>query len=196
MSDPLDLPPWLRKLMFVLHRDIGYLVSALLVAYCVSGLALNHIDDWNPDFVIEKRDVMLGAPLTRAELDDAGIRRLGSLVGEGAFRVYDFPSPNQVKIYYAESTLQVHLDSGVGEYERVTRRPIFYESNVLHRNVIDGWRWVADLFAVALITLNLTGLALLKGRQGLGGRGKWLILAGLVPPTIALIIHQVAGGSP
>lgn len=195
MSDPLDLPPWLRKLVMVLHRDIGYLLSALLIGYCLSGLALNHIDDWNPDFIVEKRELNVGAGLTRAQLDDAAFSKIAALVGEGAHRVIDFPTSDHVKIYYAESTLQVHLSTGVAEYERVTRRPLFYGANVLHRNTIDGWKWVSDLFAVALITLNLTGLVLLKGRNGLGGRGKWLVLAGLGPPLIALLIHEITGAA-
>ncbi len=135
----------------VLHRDIGYLLSALLIAYCLSELALNHIDDWNPAFVIEKREVNVGAGLTRAQLDDAKLEEFATPVGEGAHRVIDFPSPDQVKVYYAESTLQVHLSTGAAEYERVTRRPLFYEANVLHRNTIDGWKWVSDLFAVAAL---------------------------------------------
>ena len=196
MSDSLDLPPWVRRLVMVVHRDVGYLLSALLIGYCLSGLALNHIDDWNPDFVVEKRTVNVGGGLTRAQFDDATLERIALMVGEGAHRVIDFPTPDQVKIYYAESTLQVHLSTGAAEYERDTRRPLFYDANVLHRNVIDGWKWVSDLFAVALITLNVTGLLLLKGRNGLGGRGKWLVLAGLGPPLIALLIHEFTGASP
>lgn len=193
MSSSLDLSPRVRRLVIILHRDIGYLLSVLLMAYCLSGLALNHIDDWNPDFVIEKRDVSVGAGMTRATLDDATLKRIAALVGEGAHRVLDFPSQDQAKIYYAHSTLQIRLSTGHAEYERVTRRPIFYDANVLHRNVIDGWRWVSDLFAIALIVVNLTGIVLLKGRNGLGGRGKWLILAGVLPPVIALVVHELVG---
>ncbi len=65
-----------------------------------------------------------------------------------------------MKIHYADATLHVHLATGAAECERVTRRPIFYETNVLHRNTIDGWRWV--------------------------------ILAGLAPPAIALVLHELA----
>ena len=38
--------PWLRAL----HRDIGYLAVGLTVVYALSGLAVNHIGDWDPNF--------------------------------------------------------------------------------------------------------------------------------------------------
>lgn len=47
----------LRRWNNVLHRDVGYLLTAFVLAYCLSGLALNHADAWNPDFVIQKRTV-------------------------------------------------------------------------------------------------------------------------------------------
>jgi hypothetical protein len=40
-----------------------------------------------------------------------------------------------------------------------------------------------------LIVINITGLFILKGKHGIGRRGKWLILAGFMPPLIAIIIQ-------
>jgi hypothetical protein len=37
-----------RKLFRALHRDIGYVAVSLTLAYALSGLAVNHIDDWRP----------------------------------------------------------------------------------------------------------------------------------------------------
>lgn len=187
-----DLPPSARRLAIVLHRDLGYVLSALLVGYCLSGLALNHADDWNPDFIIEKRELEVGTTHTRADVDEALIGRLSALVGEASPRVVDHPAADHVKLYYANATLHIHLATGIAEYERVRRRPLFYETNVLHRNSVDGWRWVSDAFAVALIALTVTGVVMLKGRHGLGGRGKWLVLAGLAPPLVALVLHELS----
>ncbi|MBP7949340.1 MAG: hypothetical protein KA004_06765 [Verrucomicrobiales bacterium] len=49
----------LRRLNANLHRDIGYFLSGLIFIYCLSGIALNHVDDWDPDFVIHKRTITL-----------------------------------------------------------------------------------------------------------------------------------------
>ena len=39
------------------HRDLGYFFSVLILIYCISGIALNHVDDWNPDFIISKKNI-------------------------------------------------------------------------------------------------------------------------------------------
>jgi len=179
----------LRRLNVVTHRDLGYFASSLVVAYCLSGLALNHADVWNPDFVVHKREITIARRASAAEVTLADVERYGTLVGEVRHRVWDAPTPDQIKIYYADATLHLDLVAGTGRYERIARRPFFYQVDVLHRNSWKPWRWAADVFAVVLVTINLTGLFILRGRQGLGGRGKWLVLAGAVPPTVALVLH-------
>lgn len=179
----------LRRLNAAVHRDLGYFVSALVIAYCISGFALNHADAWNPDFVIHKRTVPIVGPEAAAELTPGDIAAFGRLVGEARHRVYDFPTRDQVKIYYEGATLHVDLSEKTGLYERVSRRPLFYQVDVLHRNSYKPWKWAADVFALALVIINVTGLFILRGRQGIGGRGKWFIAAGLLPPLVALLLH-------
>ena len=41
-----------RKLIIATHRDVGYFFAGLTVIYAVSRVAVNHIDDWNPNYVI------------------------------------------------------------------------------------------------------------------------------------------------
>ena len=47
----------IRRLNIATHRDLGYFFSSLIITYCLSGLALNHINEWNPDFIIEKQKI-------------------------------------------------------------------------------------------------------------------------------------------
>jgi len=50
----------------------------------------------------------------------------------------------------------------------VVPRPIIYETNVLHLNHHKRlWTWVADAFAVSLALLAITGMFLIKGKQGI-----------------------------
>ena len=181
----------LRRLNNATHRDLGYFFSALVVAYCLSGIALNHIDAWNPDFVIRKQSVAAPAdcPKVASAITPEHVAAFDRLVGEPGHKVYDFPTPDQVKVYYDNATLHLHLADGSGLYEGVSRRPLIYQVNVLHRNSFRPWRWAADVFGVLLIAMNVTGLFVLRGAKGLGGRGKWLIAAGAVPPVIALVLH-------
>lgn len=189
-------PDWplkkkVRYWNITLHRDLGYFFSSLLIAYCLSGLALNHIDDWNPDFIITKETVHLDKTYTTAELTPDLVKEFGQRVGEDNYKVYDSPTPSQVKIYYDNATLHLNLEDKTGIYERISRRPIFYQANVLHRNSIKGWKWAADVFAIFLVVITITGMFVVKGKYGLAKRGVWFILAGMLPFIIAFIINEV-----
>ena len=60
---------------------------------------------------------------------------------------------------------------------------VLRDMNFLHLNHPKGmWTWVADVYAVLLLLMAVTGMFVLKGRQGLAGRGKWFILGGLIVP--------------
>ena len=182
----------LRKLNRATHRDLGYIVSTLIIIYCLSGLALNHVDDWNPDFVIHKKEISLPEDIDLDNLSTADILELSLLVGEEHYKVFDKPTPDQLKIYYDNASLHLNQRTGKGSYERISRRAIFYQSNVLHRNSLRGWKWVSDLFALVLILISITGLFILKGKNGLKGRGKWLIAAGAAIPLIAILIFSLS----
>lgn len=180
----------LRRLNHVTHRDVGYFLSGLILIYCLSGIALNHVNEWNPDFVIERKKVTIDRVYAADEVTPEVAARFGALVGETEYRIRDFPTASQVKIYYDNASLLVDLNTREGEYERLTRRPVFFQANLLHRNSVQGWKWAADLFSVLLILLTLTGVFLLKGKNGIGGRGKWLVLAGMAPPVAAILFFQ------
>src|SRR5688572_18499479 len=164
----------LRKLNAATHRDLGYFFSTLIIVYCISGIALNHVDDFNPDFIIQKTSVVLPKKYSKTKLSPKTVIEFGKLVGETSYKVYDVPFPGQVKIYYDNASLHLNFDTQTGFYERVSRRPIFYQSNIIHRNSVKGWKWAADAFAVLLILISITGLFILRGKHGISGRGKWL----------------------
>ncbi len=180
----------LRKLNIVTHRDLGYFFSALIIIYCISGLALNHVDDWNPDFIITRSTIQIDQDFPIANPKPSDILKLGEQVGEATYKVFDKPTQNQVKVYYKDASLHVNGSTREGLYERIERRPVFYHANVLHRNSLKGWKWVSDLFAFLLIVISITGLFVLKGKKGLKGRGKWFVGAGLMVPVLAWLIFQ------
>lgn len=181
----------IRRLNIVLHRDIGYFASGLILVYCISGLALNHIDDWNPDFIIVKSSIEIPKSFTKDEVTDERVTEFGAIVGEKDYKIFDFPTSSQVKIYYDNASLLVNLETRQGTYEKVTRRPLVFQTNILHRNSVKGWKWASDVFAILLILINITGLFILKGRNGIIGRGKWFIVAGMLPPVVAVVLFEV-----
>ncbi|MDO8355214.1 MAG: PepSY-associated TM helix domain-containing protein [Nitrospirota bacterium] len=181
----------LARFNLAAHRDIGYICASLILAYCVSGIALNHIGDWNPDFVISKRTISLPRSYEKTAITQEAISDFGTLVNEETYKVYDFPTPDQVKIYYDNASLHLNFSTGKGTYEKVARRPVLYQANALHLNRLKGWKWASDVFALILIILSLTGLFVLRGKHGMARRGKWLVAAGMLPPLLALLIFEL-----
>lgn len=179
-----------RKLNIATHRDLGYFFSTLIIIYCLSGFALNHLNDWNPDFIIEKETLTISGNYSSDNLTSELIKEFGKQVNETDYKVYDVPSPGKVKIYYDNASLLIDFTTHQGEYEKIMRRPVFYQSNLLHRNSIRGWKWVSDIFAGMLIIISITGLFVLKGKNGISGRGKWWIGAGALLPILVLLINE------
>jgi hypothetical protein len=87
---------------------------------------------------------------------------------------------------------EARLDTatGRGQLKTITRRAVLFEVNALHLNNLKGvWTYVADVFAVALMFLAVTGMTMMKGNRGLAGRGKWFVGAGLVIP-VGFIVYM------
>lgn len=177
-----------RRWIRVLHRDIGYFFTGVVILYGISGLAVNHVDDWNPNFVIERREVTLDLPAERSQIQKQDIlRSLERIQGVGRYRSYDFPSERKVKVYLDDGSILIRLSDGVGVYETIRRRPLLYEVNFLHLNPRGWWRIFADVFALALIVIAVTGLVVLRGKDGITGRGKWLVGTGLLLPLLSML---------
>ncbi len=177
---------WLRAL----HRDLGYVAVGLTVIYAISGLAVNHVADWNPNRTVTTTDVAIGPlpgdtpaerraiAVTRLDLDPADVR---SELQQG---------PGNLKVFFVSgSELRVDPTTGKGRLQRVGDRPILRAFNALHLNDLKGfWTWMADAYAIALLFLACSGLFMLRGTQGLAGRGKWLVAVGALIPAVALAI--------
>ncbi len=177
-----------RKLIIATHRDVGYFFAGLTVIYAVSGIAVNHIEDWNPSYVIRTEMGSVGelpagdnAIMATAVLDRLGITDRPKSVVRMA--------PDQLKIFLDRRTLTVAVPSGEVLDEHARRRYAFFEVNYLHLNHGKGfWTWFADLYAVGLMVLAGTGIFIITGRKGLGGRGRWLLIAGLLIPIVYLVL--------
>lgn len=46
----------------------------------------------------------------------------------------------------------------------------------------------ADLYALGLLSLALTGIFIIPGKKGLMGRGRVLLLAGMVVPLVFIVL--------
>ena len=178
----------LRKLIIATHRDVGYFFAGLTVIYAVSGVAVNHIDDWNPNYVIRTEVAEVGVlPFGEpAELGAEVLSRMG--IAEAPRSVVRM-SLDELKIFLDQRTLTVTLPGGRVVDEHARRRYAFFEVNYLHLNHGKGfWTWFADLYAVGLLVLACTGIFIITGKKGLGGRGRRLLIAGLSIPIVYLVL--------
>lgn len=194
MTVPTKPSGW-RHWNRVLHRDLGYLAVGLTLVYAVSGLAVNHTADWDPTY--RKRvDVRQVAPfdptLPEAELV-AQVRVRLELPEPQAF---DQPTPSHLNLFYPQGRrVQVTLTTGQVVTEALEPRPLLHAFNRLHLNANKGiWTWIADAYAAILAFLALSGLFILRGKQGLLGRGKWWVLAGVAIPLIYWLSLGAANG--
>ena len=166
-----------RKWNNILHRDLGYIFFAMTVIYSVSGIALNHIADWNPSYIIEQHDVEwdgspTGGPASVPVSRDAALDFLGKYDLRDDYKSHYHPTPSSLKIFIDGGSIDIDLRSGHGRLETIRRRPIFYEVNFLHYNPRGLWMWFSDIFCVCLIIISITGLFVPQGPQGdYGPRG-------------------------
>lgn len=181
----------LYKLNRATHRDFGYFFAAMTIIYALSGIALNHRKDWNPSYSIERTEhqVLIPADLRTNEKNaiDEILKQIGQ---EKNYRKYYFPSSDELKVFMnGGGSVVVNLTSGKLLFENLKKRPLFYEVNFLHYNPGKLWVWFSDAFCIALMTMAISGLFILKGRYGITRRGAWLTCAGIIIPVVFLIMY-------
>lgn len=163
----------------LLHRDIGYFCVALTVLYGISGIALNHSQDWNPHYDISRSEMFL-QDIPSLE-DEAFIPKILETLGisekaKGGYQT----SATVYKIFLEDGLLEVDLERSRAIHEMVRRRPLLFHANYLHLNHPKGiWTLVADLYGGLLLFLGISGLFMIQGRHGFARRGKWLFMMGI-----------------
>jgi len=180
-----------RKWFRAVHRDVGYVAVALTISYALSGIAVNHIEDWNPNYRFDERSVDVG-PLPAGTLAEQEAFVTGQLgIARASVRGHFQETATELRVFLVEGQeVRVDMRTGRGTYKSLSTRPVFFEVNSLHLNNLKGiWTWVADVFALALMVLAITGLTMMKGDRGLAGRGKYFVAAGLAIP-VGFIIYM------
>lgn len=204
-----------RAALHRLHRDLGFLALGMTVVYGVSGFAVNHKADWNADQSTRIIAVQVGTP---AELLDglSEDRRLELTKNPSAVTAQEqaplveritsalrrprppknafWRGPDRLSIFYqtgGRDTVEYHPTTGIVEATAMRDRFMLRSMNFLHLN--QGrrfWTYLADAYAVALLFLGLSGVAMVKGRGGLVGRGGILVAVGIGIPLVGLLFMR------
>jgi len=174
--------PWLRAL----HRDLGYLAVGLTFVYALSGLAVNHIADWDPNFTNFEREFVVEAPLPGDPRTAAEVVLAAAGVQQEPLDVYA-PAEGELEITLEQSTLFVATRTGKVYEEGQEERFGLRAANWLHLNRgKKAWTWFADGYAGALLLLAVSGMFMIPGRKGLLGRGAILVTVGVAVPLVYL----------
>ena len=178
-----------RKWNYLLHRDIGFVCVGLTLLYALSGIAVNHVRDWNPNYRIERHTVQIGPVQSAGLVSEPTIRSIMQRLGENKVEDSFFQTdPENVWIYVDGRVIKTHLPTGTIEHETFERRSFWYPLNFLHLNhAKGGWTWMADLYAVALAFLAISGLLMLRKKTM--RRGLVLTGAGVIIPVVFLLIY-------
>lgn len=177
----------LRKWLRALHRDAGYIAVGLTFIYALSGLAVNHIADWDPNFENFEREYTVSTPLPVQDDEQAAalVQEQAGIEGEAldVYRVDD----DLLELTFDDRTLHVTLSSGKVFEEGQEPRMFIRAANWLHLNRgKKAWTWFADGYAIVLLFLATSGLFMLPGRKGLIGRGGVLVALGIAIPLVYL----------
>jgi uncharacterized protein len=176
---------WLRAI----HRDVGYSAVGLTIVYAASGLAVNHIAAWDPNFKNTSTTHELGRPLPD---DDAAAAKLvldGLGIETAPREVYR--EGDELEVIFEHRTL--HVATATGHVVDEAQQPRFFirVANWLHLNRgKKAWTYFADAYAIALLFLASSGLVMLPGRKGIVGRGAVFVLLGAAIPVVYVTLAK------
>lgn len=174
----------LKKWLRIIHRDLGFFMVGISLIYGISGILLNHMKGKDPAYKTVEEVLLFDKDLSKDQLTQEWNNRANL--------------PNIKLVREGKMSHQVLLDGGIGiyniqtgelSYEYHTKRPFVYWINKLHYNKVGGWTIMADLFAVSIIFFAISGLFMVSRKNGVMGRGKWYLIAGICVPLIYIIIN-------
>ncbi len=175
-----------RPLLRAVHRDVGYTAVGLTFVYAVSGLAVNHVAEWDPNFHNATTVHELGAPLPSDD-ESASKVVLGALGINGVPREV-YREGDELEILFEHRTL--HVTAATGRVVDEQQKPRFFvrAANWLHLNRgKKAWTYFADSYAIGLLFLATSGLFMLSGSKGLLGRGAFFVGLGVALPLVYLL---------
>jgi uncharacterized protein len=182
----------LRRWNNAFHRDLGYLCFGMTIIYAISGIVLNHFksgDFSHPDYGKSYSSFQAPVP-ANGNADQAYVFRVLDQIGERGHYKSFIPGSQSVQIFLTNGSISIDLSDGSAWREKKTTRYVIREFNLLHYNNIKQlYTWFSDLYAVCLIILAITGLFVLKGKNGILRRGAWFTAIGIIIPALFVLFY-------
>ncbi len=184
-----------RKANILIHRYVSYYFFGLTAIYSISGFAVNHIQDWNPNYIINKKSVSINALIDTENISDSELQKiLNNLeIPDKTYKKDNifYPSETNIEIIFSESEkLVLNTLEKTAQYEEIKKIPVLHAFNFLHLNEPKKfWTFYADFFAIALLVIAVTGMFMKKGKEGITGKGGIISVLGLLIPLLFLYIY-------
>jgi hypothetical protein len=174
---------WLRAI----HRDVGYIAVGFTVIYALSGIAMNHIEDWDPNFRSSEVQFKI-APIPDDLSDDEAVARIAAAAGISGTPSDVFRAGDEVRLEYPNGSKVTAIGDTVTAQKRDSRF-FFRVANWLHATRGKAaWKYISDVYAVLLLYLAISGIFMIKGKLGLRWRGSILIAVGLGAPVAYIVL--------
>jgi len=177
---------WLRAV----HRDVGYLAVGFTIIYALSGIAMNHLADWDPNFRSSEVQLQI-APISDELSDDEAVARIAAAAGRSGRPSDVLRAGDEVRLEYPDGSKVTAIGATVTVQQRESRF-FFRIANWLHATRGKAaWKYISDAYAALLLYLAISGIFMIKGKLGLRWRGTLLVGVGLAAP---LLYIAIAGG--
>lgn len=179
------------KLNRSLHRDIGYFCIGMTLIFAISGIALNHINDWDSNYSITVQTHPITISQKQLKQADANQMVLNALsMQQQKVKAQYWQSPTQYKLFLDQGTLLIDTQQQSATVERIEPRFILRSLNFLHLNEAkQAWTWFSDIFALLLIYLAISALFMIKGKKGVLGARGLLVVSGFILPIGFVMIY-------
>ena len=181
------------KLNRSLHRDIGYFCIGLTLIFAVSGIALNHLDDWNPNYQVTQETHLIpdiNSVINQENFESWLLKKLNI---KTKVKARFWQTPTEYKLFTTDNhSLLINAQNNSVVVEQVKARFLLKSLNTLHLNEIkSAWTYFSDLYAILLIYLALSALFMVRGKKGVKSLRGLLVAAGFIIPAIFMMNYSL-----
>lgn len=172
-----------------LHRDLAYFFFGLILAFSISGITLNHRENFNSrEYTVTVEPLVIELPADKSKINEDFFRNMATTISpESKFEAFR-QRGEEVRIYLDDAFVTIDLSTGEGQIDHVKPIPVLKQMAILHQTTNKWWIWFSDIFGIAMLIIAITGMYISKGKYGFKRRGWILATLGLIFPFIFLFI--------
>lgn len=172
-----------------IHRDLGYFYIGLIISFALSGILMNHRDQFQAEkFNVETKEITVKLPEEEAITEEYAKDFIKQFQIEDTYRKHKVKGET-FRISYKNTDVEVDMKSGKGEIVTYSKTPIISQMMKLHKSTSNWWIYYGDIFGLSLITIAITGALMIPaGKFSFKNRGWKLAVAGVIIPLIVLFL--------